>query len=535
MTSPHVFVAMADILNLKCDAWLLPTDSHLTIEDHWMAADKRLRELAAKSASSEFRQGTSLAEVIRPWDESKPMPILTAVPIDGRWDEAAVAQRIEAFVECSVREIAQPAYRPYRLLALPFFGTDGGGAGQHLGAALRAILTVSQELSSKHQVDIVLVLRDRAAFSLAQKLRRDASGTSFWSGLEASLQEKAKWLGHQARSGHVVPFLGAGVSVSAGAPTWKELLQKLKEGVELDEQGHKAFEWLPLLDQAGILSQLYREKYGTSEAFGKAVSEAVKLKNYGLAPALLATLPSSGAITLNYDQLFEMACRDAQRPRTVLPEDVPAVGNNWLLKLHGSVSRPESIVLTRDDYLGYNTNRDALSALVKAHLLTHHLLFVGFGLADDHFHEIVHDVRRALPAKSTTDRAMGTVLSLFQEPMQNLVWKGKLDIVSMTETEFPSGDEPTKRTAAATAGRELEVFLDMMAAYATESHSYLLSPLYFKGMTEAEADLRSQLLALAVSERSVETAEVWGVIDDAMRRLGWTPGFTPSASTYPGN
>ncbi|WP_426006350.1 SIR2 family NAD-dependent protein deacylase [Paenarthrobacter sp. NyZ202] len=516
---------MADILNLRCDAWLLPTDSHVRIENHWLAADKNLREFAAKSASSKFRQGTSLAEVIRPWDESKPRPVLTAVPLDGRWDELAVTQRIEAFVECCVREVPLPAYRPYRLLALPFFGTDGGGAGQHLGAALRAILTTSQKLSRKYEVDIVLVLRDRAAFSLAQKLRRDESGTSAWSGLDAKLQEKAQWLGHQARSGHVVPFLGAGVSVSAGAPTWKELLQKLKEGVELDDQGDKAFEWLPLLDQAGILSQLYTEKYGTQEAFGIAVSDAVKLKKYGLAPALLATLPSSGAITLNYDQLFEVACRDAQRPRTVLPEDVPAVGNNWLLKLHGSVSRPESIVLTRDDYLGYNTNRDALSALVKAHLLTHHLLFVGFGLADDHFHEIVHDVRRALPAKSTTDREMGTVLSLFQEPMQNLVWKGKLDIVAMTDTEFPSGDETAKRTASAKAGRELEVFLDMMAAYATESHSYLLSPLYFQGMTEAEADLRRQLLALAGSDRSADTAEVWGVIDDAMRRLGWAPDY----------
>ncbi|WP_347110159.1 SIR2 family protein [Paenarthrobacter sp. S56] len=523
MTSPHVFVAMADILNLRCDAWLLPTDSSLRIEEHWMPADSRLRELAHESASRDFRQGTTLAEAIRPWDKSKPLPVLTAVPIDGRWVSTAVAQRIEAFVARSVEEVPLPAHRPYRLLALPFFGTDGGGAGQHLGAALRAILTASNELSNRYQVDIVLVLRDRAAYSLAQKLRRDENGANSWSGLDAKLQEKAKELGLEARSGHVVPFLGAGVSVSAGAPTWKDLLQKLKDGVELDEQGDKAFEGLPVLDQAGILSQLYCEQNGSPEAFGMAVCEAVKLEKYGLAPALLATLPSSGAITLNYDQLFEMACRDAQRPRTVLPEDVPAVGNNWLLKLHGSVSRPESIVLTRDDYLGYNTNRDALSALVKAHLLTHHLLFVGFGLADDHFHEIVHDVRRALPAKSTNDRGMGTVLSLFHEPMQNLVWKGKLDIISMTATEFPSGDEGAKRTAAAIAGRELEVFLDMMAAYATESHSYLLSPLYYRGMTEAEADLRGQLLALASSERSADTAEVWGVIDEAMRRLGWTP------------
>jgi hypothetical protein len=522
MNSPHVFVAMADILNLRCDAWLLPTDSRVRIEEHWLAAHEDLRDVASKSASQAFREGTRLAEVIRPWDVTKPVPVLTAVPIDGRWDESAVTQRIEAFIECCVGEIPQPTHRPYRLLALPFFGTGFGGAGQHLGAALRAILTASHDLSKKYQVDIVLVLRDRAAFSLAQKLRRDEGETSAWSGLDVKLQEKAQWLGRQARAGHVVPFLGAGVSVSAGAPSWKDLLQKLKEGVELDAQDDAGFSGLPLVDQAGILSQLYSEQHSTSEAFGKAICDAVSLEKYGLAPALLATLPSNGAITLNYDQLFEMACRDAQRPRTVLPEDVPAVGNNWLLKLHGSVSQPESIVLTRDDYLGYNSNRDALSALVKAHLLTHHLLFVGFGLADDHFHEIVHDVRRALPAQSTSERGMGTVLSLFHEPMQNLVWKGKLDIIPMSEEEFPSNEDDSRR-AAAKAGRELEVFLDMMAAYATENHSYLLSPLYYQGMTEAEANLRRQLLTMASSERLEGTAEVWGVIDDMLRRLGWAP------------
>ncbi len=80
MTQPHVFVAMADILNLRCDAWLLPTDSSVRIEQHWLKAHPDLRTLAAASASTEFREGAVLAEPIRPWDPSGPLPILTAVP-----------------------------------------------------------------------------------------------------------------------------------------------------------------------------------------------------------------------------------------------------------------------------------------------------------------------------------------------------------------------------------------------------------------------------------------------------------------------
>lgn len=336
---------------------------------------------------------------------------MTAVPDDGTWDPAVVAERLEAFVRTAVSAFPNTDNRPYRLLGLPFFGTAGGGAGNHLGAALCAILDAATELAARYGVDLVL-LRDKAAFSLAQKLRRKEGDRSSWPSLGAHLQEKAKSLGKIARAGHLVPFLGAGISASAGAPSWGQLLDKLRTGIHLAEGDADAFHRLGPLDQAGVLEQLYADQHDAPEAFGQAVADAVDLPRYGLAPALLAALPSTGAITLNYDRLFETACGDAQRPGTVVPENIPAVGNDWLLKLHGSVSQPESIVLTRADYLGYNSNRDALSALVKAHLLTHHLLFVGFGLTDDHFHEIVHDVRRALPNNASNNHQMGTVLSL---------------------------------------------------------------------------------------------------------------------------
>lgn len=102
--------------------------------------------------------------------------------------------------------------------------------------------------------------------------------------------------------------------------------------MDLQDFQVSAFDSLTPLDQAAVLEQFYIEQHGSREAFGKAVAAAVDLPRYGLAPAILATVPSSGAITLNYDRLFEMACSDAQQPRTVMPENVPAVGNKWLLK-----------------------------------------------------------------------------------------------------------------------------------------------------------------------------------------------------------
>lgn len=116
---------------------------------------------------------------------------------------------------------------------------------------------------------------------------------------------------------------------------------------------------------------------------------------------------------------------------------------------------------------------------------------------------------------------MGTVLSLFNEPLQKLVWEGRLDILPVSGgAPAPDSGQEATQTAVIAAGRELEIFLDMMVAYATDNHSYFLAPAYNQGLAQDELVLRRQLLALADQPRSASTAEVWGVIDNALRELG---------------
>lgn len=313
--------------------------------------------------------------------------------------------------------------------------------------------------------------------------------------------------------------MGAGVSMSAGAPTWRQLLQSLAgaAGLELSEQ--EALGKLSNLDQAAVLRSFFSEKFprDSDAKFGQAVAAAVDVKNYGLAPILLACLPSDGAITLNYDTLFEAASKDAGSPRTVIPgnqpDDQTAASKRWLLKLHGSVDKPETIVLTRDDYLGYSATREALSALVKAHLITHHLLFVGFGLADDHFHEIVHDVRRALPAKRGGDR-FGSALMLERDEMQEKLWGKHLKLIDMKN---PDASE----SATGEAARRLEIFLDALVAHSSDSHSYLLAPHYGEGLTEEELGLRNALLEVAKVSPASPTNSATSVVHRMLQELGW--------------
>jgi hypothetical protein len=102
-----------------------------------------------------------------------------------------------------------------------------------------------------------------------------------------------------------------------------------------------------------------------------------------------------------------------------------------------------------------------------------------------------------------------------------MVWKGKLDILSMpAEPDADKLSDAQSNVALATAGRELEIFLDMMASYATDNHSYLLAPAYDAGMNHAEAKLRTQLLKFAEQPRPPGTEEVWALLDETLERLG---------------
>ncbi|MGO4228941.1 SIR2 family protein [Arthrobacter sp. YAF34] len=523
MTDSHLFVTMGNILRFRCDAWLAPTDEELNFHDGWTDGVKELAEAAFASAGPSFRQGKAFAVAAEDWPRDEPLPVFTSVPFRGVESANDLGPRIAAFLHEAARAVllspraGTVQSRRVPLLALPFFGTAAGGGDLQRGEIMRTILrTIVRELP-RLECDVVLILKDEAAFALAQDIRR-ANEDTYWSRLCQEHLAQAKNLALKARRGRLVPFMGSGVSVTAGAPSWEGLLDKLAESVGLDGGLAMPFRKLSPLDQANILQSLHESRQRTADeergSFGSLVASFVRVEKYGLAPTLLANLPSDGAITLNYDSLFETASADASRNRAIIPQDSTTAnvdtGSRWLLKLHGSVSQPDSIVLTRDDYLGYNTNREALSALVKAHLMTHHLLFVGFGLKDDHFHEIVHDVRRAMPNDAGGSGSLGTVLTLNTDPLQELAWKDKLSFISM---EDPSSSD---------SARTLEIFLDALTCYSTESHFYFLAPKYEGGLNAKEKQLRREILKLKTLPAAVGESSVVGVIDEMLRTLGWS-------------
>lgn len=477
----HVFVMQGDTRRFACDAYLHATDRRLRRGGGWENSAPDAVNRLDPDYVSDFKseQRYTLPLLDRPDAENEPMTILTAVPYYRLQNASEIIPRLQEFFRVSAEltahrhETSSRSNRKKRLVAVPLFGAGGGGGGKFRGELLRVIDEQSRIAAETYDLDVAIVLRDPQAYALAQMIRRDQREN--WPELGENLA-KAKKLGEIARSSRLVPFMGSGISMSAGAPDWSGLIKRLAQVAGLDDDLiKKLVEKHDVLDQAAYVRQEF-ERGGSSreDLFIAEIIRAVDRRRYGLAPPLLAALDAEQAITLNYDKLFEWAAADGQRPRRVIPGPMDD-NERWLLKLHGSVDKPESIVLTRDDYLGFNSDRAALSSLVKATLMTRHLLFVGFGMGDAHFHEIVHDVRRALPDR---DSQFGTVLTLSDDEVTRRLWSKDLKFVKL--------DSP----------RMLELFLDAMLAYGATSNSYLLAEGYETALDDADLEVRRALESL---------------------------------------
>mgnify|MGYP001995729921 CR=1 FL=1 len=77
----------------------------------------------------------------------------------------------------------------------------------------------------------------------------------------------------------------------------------------------------------------------------------------------------------------------------------------------------------------YGADREALSGLVQALLITKHMLFVGFSLRDTSFNQVATTVRRALGAAddaeeepSAAPQAFGSAITLSERPFLAELW-----------------------------------------------------------------------------------------------------------------
>ena len=525
----HVFIVHGDLTRIACDAWLMPCGIDAKPGPHWLTdietnpffrwpappVDWSITGRRCIKLHNERQRG--------PNGSLRPIPWLVNVGGGRRQGIEWFVDGVRAFMECVAldEDLQQPLNgRARPLVALPIVGTGYGGARMRAGLVVRALLPCLYECAREHGIDIALVVKDQADYAAAQRerLSYQQAGQHRWPELGRELRGRAEKLAERASAGELVVFLGSGVSRGAGLPTWGAFLRQLAEQPEQQME----IEWEELArwnytDQARIIER----GFGGRERLGEAIARCLERRNYSLSHAFLAGLPTLETVTTNYDTLFEMASASIDKPVAVLPYEPVRPEERWILKMHGCISHPEDIVLTREDYLRYTERRRALAGVVQALLITKHMMFVGFSLDDDNFHRIADDVRKIVWANERGE-PFGTSIVLDSRPFLAQMWDGEIEMVVVDEGEHRGG-VPGSVSLLAERARKLEIFLDYLLAQVADPN-HLLNARFAHLLTEDEAALSDTLhLFIASTTPQMRQTAAWAKIQRLLTELGWSP------------
>jgi tetratricopeptide (TPR) repeat protein len=200
----------------------------------------------------------------------------------------------------------------------------------------------------------------------------------------------------------LVPFIGAGLSIPMGFPSWTGFLGglalecgKSAEVASLLVEGE--YEEAAEAVERGLGEAIFHRR--VAHTFGERRSRECELQGAALALPYLATGP---VLTTNFDRTIERIFAEAGRPfehiawgsqvdsmRRAAAENRP-----FLLKIHGDAEERSDRVLTKSEYeTSYaRGNPDGLRAQLARALQSRTLLFIGCSLAKDRTVHVLTEV-----------------------------------------------------------------------------------------------------------------------------------------------
>lgn len=178
--------------------------------------------------------------------------------------------------------------------------------------------------------------------------------------------------------GNGTVFVGAGISLGSRLPSWSELMSHLR--TDLGTEISASTDYLHI-------AELFETKHSRSvlvqylkERLGDVRFQLTKTHE------LIVGLPVQRIYTTNFDTLLEQASQKKQINRNVI-FNASHVGFSdtstlSIVKLHGDLGDPNSIVISARDFYSYFAKNPAVADLLKVELQTHTVLFLGYSFSD---------------------------------------------------------------------------------------------------------------------------------------------------------
>lgn len=180
-----------------------------------------------------------------------------------------------------------------------------------------------------------------------------------------------------------VLFVGSGISIVSGLPSWSNIINDIKSGLETS--GRKNLDEFNFLQ----LAQFYEDIFGRTPLLNLLNKRIVKPSiEPNPCHDLIARLPVKTIVTTNWDDLVERTYeeRNQIKPTTIWKDDQVGFGNEahrpTIIKMHGCITDPNSIVFTEEDYLGYSQSHPLIVELLSTKLANSPMLFLGYSAND---------------------------------------------------------------------------------------------------------------------------------------------------------
>lgn len=208
----------------------------------------------------------------------------------------------------------------------------------------------------------------------------------------------------------LVVFVGAGVSKNSELPSWGELVNSIADKIEYYHQDYcsecdKRNSECTKKDCESKYNFSQDEFLRIPEYFYQADKSKEHNDYYNFIVSVLDSNKKSNPIddeifnllphhiiTTNYDQLLENSDNSNTPLYTVVSKDsdlLSKASERYIIKMHGDLSSPETIVLKESDYINYEQEHPLICTYIKSLLVNHTFLFLGYSLNDYNLNLII--------------------------------------------------------------------------------------------------------------------------------------------------
>lgn len=193
----------------------------------------------------------------------------------------------------------------------------------------------------------------------------------------------------------LVFWIGGGASAWTGMPLWSQLADIFHKEFGRKETAYNRTQANKLLESGDLPAFFSFCKRVSSARYFTLMHEHLRLPDpvspiYNRFIAALRNIPSIMVVTTNVDELLEhnLAVQSLLASNLSIVPDLISRRENFVAKLHGSISDVQSLVFTTEDYDAVVHNASYLDAL-KRIFQDASVVFVGYGLRDNYILEAI--------------------------------------------------------------------------------------------------------------------------------------------------